>query len=145
MDSVRNMGVYFERLSIQGVGLVVITIDRIIELELVFRAESTFIWTIVCESIVSLHSLSFLFQLHYFTAKTSKGSLLTNTQPMLDIMITIRTCVMCGILYHLIFQKQAKRADDTISIVVHWMVFTYGRSFLFILCTVPNWGGYTVV
>lgn len=48
-------------------------------------------------------------------------------------------------LYHLIFQKQAKRADDTIFIVVHRMVFTYGRSFLFILCTVPSRGGYTVV
>lgn len=62
-----------------------------------FKAESTFIWTVSFGSTVSLHSLSFLFSTALFHREdgTSKGSLLTNTRPMLDIMITIRTCVRC--------------------------------------------------
>lgn len=91
-----------------------------------FRAESTFIWTIGCGLIVSLHSLPFLFSAELFHREDVERKPIHEQATYVGYNDYDSDLRYVRNLYHLIFQNKQNWADDTISIVVHWMVFYMG-------------------
>lgn len=80
----------------------------IIEWDIGVRVESTFIWTIGCESMVSLHSLSFLFSTALFDHEDVEREPVDEQATYVGYNDYDSDLRYVRTLYHLIFQKTSK-------------------------------------
>lgn len=117
----------------------------IIELDIGVRVESTFIWTIGCESMVSLHSLSFLFSTALFDREDVEREPVDEQATYVGYndydsdLRYVRSFVPSDISKN----KQNGRMIPFLLLCIGW--YLHMGVFSFILCTVPKRGGDTVV